>query len=41
MGDDAKALEFYKTLKENYSQASMEGRDIDKYISRIESKTAE
>ena len=41
MGDNAKALEFYKTLKEDYSQAVMEGREVDKYISRIESQTAE
>ena len=35
MGDNAKALAFYKQIKDKYPQ-SMEGYDIDKYISRIE-----
>ena len=37
LGDDAKALSFYKTIKDKYPQ-SMEGYDIDKYIGRIENK---
>jgi tetratricopeptide (TPR) repeat protein len=37
IGDKAKALEFYKTIKDRYPQ-SIEGYDIDKYISRIESQ---
>ena len=37
LGDDAKALSFYKKIKDQYPQ-SMEGYDIDKYISRIENK---
>ena len=37
MGDNAKALSFYKIIKDKYPQ-SIEGYDIDKYISRIESK---
>ena len=37
LGDNAKALSFYKTIKDQYPQ-SMEGYDIDKYISRIENK---
>ena len=36
LGDNAKALSYYKTIKDKYPQ-SMEGYDIDKYISRIES----
>lgn len=35
LGNDAKALECYKTIKDKYPQ-SPEGYDIDKYISRIE-----
>ena len=35
MGNSAKALAFYKKIKDQYPQ-SMEGYDIDKYISRIE-----
>lgn len=35
IGDNAKALTFYKKIKDQYQQ-SMEGYDIDKYISRIE-----
>ena len=38
-GDNAKALSFYKQIKDKYPQ-SMEGYDIDKYISRIESQEA-
>ena len=37
MGDDAKALAFYKRIKDQYPN-STEGYDIDKYISRIENK---
>lgn len=37
LGNDAKALECYKTIKDQYPQ-SMEGYGIDKYISRIENK---
>lgn len=37
LGDQAKALGFYKKIKDKYPQ-SMEGYDIDKYISRIESQ---
>jgi len=37
LGDDDKALACYKKIKDNYIQ-SIEGYDIDKYISRIESK---
>lgn len=37
LGDDAKALSFNKKIKDQYPQ-SMEGYDIDKYISRIENK---
>lgn len=37
LGDNAKALNYYKSIKENYPQ-SIEGYDIDKYISRIETK---
>ena len=35
MGDNAKALDYYKKIKDQYP-SSMEGYDIDKYISRIE-----
>ena len=35
LGDKAKALSFYKEIKEKYSN-SPEGMDIDKYITRIE-----
>jgi len=35
MGDSAKALSYYKKVKDQYPQ-SMEAYDIDKYISRIE-----
>ena len=37
LGDDAKALAFYKQIKEKYPQ-SMEGYDVDKYIGRIEAR---
>lgn len=37
LGKDDKALSFYKRIKDSYPQ-SMEGYDIDKYISRIENK---
>ena len=37
LGQDAKALSFYKKIKDQYS-SSMEGYDIDKYIGRIENK---
>jgi len=37
-GDTQKALSYYKEIKDRYPQ-SMEGYDIDKYISRIESQT--
>lgn len=37
LGEPAKALGFYKQIKDKYPQ-SMEGYDIDKYISRIEAK---
>ena len=37
LGEDQKALSFYKTIKDQYPQ-SMEGYDIDKYIGRIEAK---
>ena len=37
LGDDAKALGFYETIKEKYPH-SVEGYDIDKYIGRIEAK---
>ncbi|MBP9987846.1 MAG: tetratricopeptide repeat protein [Bacteroidales bacterium] len=36
-GDDAAALGFYKTIEQNYPN-TMEGYDIQKYISRIENK---
>lgn len=35
MGDSAKALAFYKKIKDQYPQSN-EGYDVDKYISRIE-----
>lgn len=35
LGNPAKALSYYKKIKDQYPQ-SMEGYDIDKYISRIE-----
>ena len=35
LGQKDQALAFYKRIKEQYPQ-SMEGYDIDKYISRIE-----
>lgn len=35
LGDSAKALTFYKKIKDQYPQSN-EGYDIDKYISRIE-----
>ena len=35
MGNKDKALECYKTIKDKYPQ-SMEGYDIDKYITRAE-----
>ncbi|MGM9736301.1 MAG: tol-pal system YbgF family protein [Candidatus Cryptobacteroides sp.] len=37
LGQDEKALSFYKKIKDQYPQ-SMEGYDIDKYIGRIENK---
>ena len=37
LGDEAKALAYYKKIKDQYPQ-SMEGYDIDKYIGRIEAK---
>lgn len=37
LGENAKALSFYKTIKDQYPQ-SMEGYEIDKYIGRIEAK---
>ena len=37
LGDNVKALAYYKKIKDRYPQ-SMEGYDIDKYISRIESQ---
>ena len=37
LGQDAKALEFYKKVKDQYP-SSKEGYDVDKYIGRIESK---
>ena len=39
LGDTAKALSLYKEIKDQYPQ-SMEGYDIDKYISRIENAPA-
>jgi len=35
LGDSGRALSFYRKIKDQYPQ-SMEGYDIDKYISRIE-----
>ena len=35
LGDNAKALSFYKEIKDKYPQ-SIEGYDIDKYIARID-----
>ena len=37
LGDNAKALSYYKKIKDQYPQ-SMEAYDIDKYIGRIEAK---
>ena len=37
LGDKAKALDLYKTIKDKYPQ-SLEGYDIDKYIGRIEAE---
>ena len=37
LGDKDKALSFYKKIKDQYPQ-SIEGYDIDKYITRIESQ---
>ncbi len=37
LGENAKALKYYQTIKDKYPQ-SMEGYDIDKYISRIQAK---
>ena len=37
LGDNAKALSFYKKIKDQYPQ-SMEAYDVDKYIGRIENK---
>lgn len=37
LGDNARALAAYKLIKDQYPQ-SVEGMDIDKYISRIETK---
>ena len=37
LGDNDKALSFYKKIKDQYPQ-SIEGYDIDKYITRIESQ---
>lgn len=37
LGQNDKALSFYKKIKDQYS-SSMEGYDIDKYIGRIENK---
>lgn len=37
LGQNEKAITFYKKIKEQYPQ-SMEGYDIDKYISRIEAE---
>ena len=38
LGDNAKALTFYKKIKDQYAN-SPEGYDIDKYITRIENQT--
>jgi len=37
LGENAKALGFYETIKDQYPQ-SMEGYDIDKYIGRVQNK---
>ena len=37
LGENAKALSFYKKIKDQYPQ-SMEAYDVDKYIGRIEAK---
>ncbi|MDY5317322.1 MAG: tetratricopeptide repeat protein [Candidatus Cryptobacteroides sp.] len=37
LGDNEKALSFYKAIKDKYP-TSLEGYDIDKYITRIESQ---
>lgn len=37
LGDNAKALEFYNKIKDQYP-GTLEGSDIDKYIARIENK---
>ena len=37
LGDDAKALSFYKRILDEYPH-SMEAYDVDKYIGRIENK---
>ena len=37
LGNTAKALEMYKKIREQYPQ-SLEGYDIDKYISRLETE---
>ena len=37
LGENAKALGFYETIKNQYPQ-SMEGYDVDKYIGRIQNK---
>ena len=37
LGENAKALSFYQTIKDQYPQ-SMEGYDVDKYIGRIEAR---
>ena len=37
LGENAKALSFYQTIKDQYPQ-SIEGYEIDKYIGRIENK---
>ena len=37
LGQNAKALGFYETIKDQYPQ-SIEAYDIDKYIGRIENK---
>ncbi|MGN1215783.1 MAG: tol-pal system YbgF family protein, partial [Candidatus Cryptobacteroides sp.] len=37
LGDNDKALSYYKTIKDKYP-TSLEGYDIDKYITRIESQ---
>ena len=37
LGEDAKALGFYETIKDSYPQ-SMEAYEIDKYIGRVQNK---